>query len=103
MTKTAPPKRSVRMETEQHTALYLHILMAALLFSLRGITVGSGLICCPQHYPHSIEMLPTQPFPDIRFDSSSTFCFALVLFECQSTLSRLLLQFVKILHLSPVL
>lgn len=46
--------------------------------------------------PFSLEIQPTQPFPDTRFDSSSTFCFALIPFEHQSILSSLFLQFVKV-------
>jgi len=94
MSKTAPPQHSMQMGAVCHTTLSLCALPSALLFSHQSTT--AALICCPQYYPFSAEMLPTQPFPDTHFDSSSTFCFGLVLFKHQSGLSRLFLPFVKI-------
>lgn len=96
MTKTAPPQRSVWTGPMYHTTLSLHTLFSALLFSHLGTTAGSGFICCPQYYPFSLEMLPTQPLPDTLSDSSSTFCFAFVLFKHQSILSSIFLRFVKV-------
>lgn len=64
-------------------------------------------MCSPRYYPFSLEMLPAQgisqhrPFPNTHFSSSCTFCFALVLFECQSILSGLFFQFIKIFESFP--
>lgn len=96
MTKAAPPQCSVWTGAMCHATLSLHTLLSALLFSHQGTTAGSGLICCPQYFPFSLEMLPTQPLPDTLSDSSSTFCFAFVLFKHQSILSSIFLQFVKV-------
>lgn len=64
MTKTALPQHSVQVGAVCHTTLSLRTAVSALPFSHPGTTVGSGLISYPQYYPFSLEMLPTQPFPD---------------------------------------
>lgn len=82
-----------------HTTLSLLTVVSALLFSDTRVS-RLGLISCPWYCPFFLEILPAQPFPDTRFNSSRTFCFPLVLFECQYILSSLFLQLVKIFESS---